>query len=57
MKQKFFLWNFSDNDVRIFDGDRLVQAELVENVKTTLRETNILPVQTTDRSGGYGSTG
>jgi len=51
------LQNTSEVSVVIKDGDRLVQAELVPVVKYEIKETDIRPEQTSDRIGGFGSTG
>ena len=51
------LYNASADVVRIYHGDRIAQGELVENVKTELVETMVMPEQSTSRVGGFGSTG
>ena len=54
---KLLMINLSNEDIRIEQGDRLAQAELVETIDHVLLETNIQPLQKTDRIGGLGSTG
>jgi dUTP pyrophosphatase len=51
------LTNTSVNKVRISNGDRIAQAELVKSVSYTIEETTEAPKQRTDRVGGLGSTG
>ena len=51
------LHNSSADEVRVYHGDRIAQGELVENVKTELVETMVMPEQSTSRVGGFGSTG
>ena len=49
--------NISNVPVKIFDGDRICQGELVRCEKYTLNESDEPPAQKTDRDGGFGSTG
>ena len=49
--------NISNVPVRIYDGDRICQGELVRCEKYTLNESDEPPSQKTDRDGGFGSTG
>lgn len=51
------LMNASNEPFLICDGDRVAQGEIVENNKVWFIETNIEPVDKTDRNGGFGSTG
>jgi dUTP pyrophosphatase len=51
------LTNLSENPQSINVGDRIAQAELVEQIKYEIVETTIAPTQKTDRVGGLGSTG
>ena len=49
--------NMSNVPVKIYDGDRICQGELVRCEKYTLNESDEAPTQKTDREGGFGSTG
>jgi len=49
--------SISNVPVRIYNGDRICQGELVRCEKYTLDETDEAPAQKTDRDGGFGSTG
>ena len=49
--------SISNVPVRIYDGDRICQGELVRCEKYTLDESDEAPSQKTDREGGFGSTG
>ena len=49
--------NLSNVPVKIFNGDRICQGELVRCEKYTLNESDEAPTQKTDRDGGFGSTG
>ena len=49
--------SISNVPVRIYDGDRICQGELVRCEKYTLDESDEAPSQKTDRKGGFGSTG
>jgi len=51
------LYNASGDEVTIQNGDRIAQAELVKCEMYGLVETTKCPEQTTNRSGGFGSTG
>lgn len=51
------LWNISGNAVTINNGDRIAQAELVQNVDYTVEQTPARPLPKTNRTGGFGSTG
>jgi dUTP pyrophosphatase len=51
------LKNTSSNKVRISNGDRIAQAELVKSLSYIIEETTEAPKQRTDRVGGLGSTG
>jgi len=49
--------NISNVPVKIYNGDRICQGELVRCEKYTLDESDEAPTQKTDRDGGFGSTG
>ena len=49
--------NISNVPVKIYDGDRICQGELVRCEKYSLDESDEAPSQKTDRDGGFGSTG
>jgi len=49
--------NISNVPVKIYNGDRICQGELVRCEKYTLDESDEPPSQKTDRDGGFGSTG
>jgi len=49
--------NMSNVPVKIYDGDRICQGELVRCEKYTLDESDEAPTQKTDRECGFGSTG
>ena len=49
--------SISNVPVRIYNGDRICQGELVRCEKYTLDESDEAPSQKTDREGGFGSTG
>tara|TARA_R100000458_G_C8221673_1_gene205838 strand:+ start:346 stop:882 length:537 start_codon:yes stop_codon:yes gene_type:complete len=49
--------NISTETVSIEHGDRIAQAELVENVVCKIGEQLNPPKRKTDRDGGFGSTG
>jgi dUTP pyrophosphatase len=51
------LYNGSADTIRIGHGDRIAQGELVESVPNVLEEVTKQPGQTTERIGGFGSTG
>ena len=49
--------NISQNQLVIKSGDRIAQAELVEDVKYSITESATRPGIKTNRTGGMGSTG
>lgn len=49
--------NISSNQITLKSGDRIAQAELVEDVKYSIVETAVRPGVKTNRVGGMGSTG
>lgn len=49
--------NISSNQITIKSGDRIAQAELVEDVKYSIVESAARPGVKTNRTGGVGSTG
>ena len=49
--------NTSADEVRIKHGERIAQGELVKTETYTIEETFTIPKQTTQRVGGFGSTG
>lgn len=49
--------NISQNQIVISSGDRIAQAELVEDVKYSIVESASRPGVKTNRTGGMGSTG
>ena len=49
--------SISNVPVKIYNGDRICQGELVRCEKYTLDESDEAPSQKTDRDGGFGSTG
>jgi dUTP pyrophosphatase len=51
------LTNLSENPQTISVGDRIAQAELIEQLRYDIVETAEKPEQKTDRVGGLGSTG
>ncbi len=51
------LYNSSADEVRIKHKERIAQGELVKTLDYSLKETTILPERTTERVGGFGSTG
>lgn len=51
------LTNTSSDEVRITHGERIAQGELVKKENYVLEETLRQPTQTTQRVGGFGSTG
>jgi len=51
------LHNITNETLVVGHGERIAQAELVELPKYDLIETDVEPAQTTDRVGGFGSTG
>ena len=51
------IYNMTDVRVKIKNGDRVVQAELVYQPHFALMQLPSAPGQKTDRAGGFGSTG
>ena len=51
------IYNNSQQKIRIYNGDRIAQAEMVFNGRTTINYTKIKPNQKGNREGGFGSTG
>lgn len=51
------LYNNSQEKIRIYNGDRIAQAELVYNTRAIINYTDTRPIRKSDRSGGFGSTG
>ena len=51
------LYNASADEVRIKHGERIAQGELIKTLDYSVEETIIIPEQTTNRVGGFGSTG
>lgn len=51
------LYNASADEVRIYHGDKIAQGELVKTLDYELERTELVPEQTTERVGGFGSTG
>ena len=51
------LYNASADEVRIYHGDKIAQGELVKTLDYELEKTETPPEQTTERVGGFGSTG
>ncbi len=51
------LHNISENSITINDGDRVAQAELVQNIEYVIEQTAVRPIPKTNRTGGFGSTG
>lgn len=49
--------NASNAFVTVKHGERICQGELVQNVRFTIEQIHTKPEQTTDRTGGFGSTG
>ena len=49
--------NLSNVPVKIFNGDRICQGELVRCESYTLDESDEVPSKKTNREGGFGSTG
>lgn len=54
---KIIIINLGDGDFTIKHGDRICQAEMVKNLEYNITETETQPLQKTDRTGGFGSTG
>jgi len=51
------LLNGSADEIRIYHGDRIAQAELIKTLYHDFQETKEIPEQKTSRVGGFGSTG
>jgi dUTP pyrophosphatase len=51
------LHNTSTTTATVYHGDRVAQAEMVQDIGYDLLETPDKPQQKTDRAGGFGSTG
>jgi len=51
------LYNSSNQTVRIHHGERIAQAEMIENVEYEIKQIPEMPTQKTSRVGGFGSTG
>ena len=49
--------NISNVPVKIFNGDRICQGELIRCERYTLDESDEAPTRKTERDGGFGSTG
>ena len=49
--------NISGYQQFVFDGIRICQAELVNELSYMIFQTDVRPEQKTDRGGGFGSTG
>lgn len=55
---KVILYNMNVMEaIKIYDGDRIAQAELISYMQPSLIEVNKQPDQKSDRVGGFGSTG
>ena len=51
------LYNASADEVRIYHGDKIAQGEMVKTHDYQLEQTEVVPEKTTNRVGGFGSTG
>lgn len=51
------IYNNSLQKIRIYNGDRISQAEMVYNNRAILQYTHERPERKSDRNGGFGSTG
>lgn len=51
------LLNTTPEAVRIYDNERVAQAEIVSYMQCSFEEISEKPDQKTDRAGGFGSTG
>ena len=51
------LYNSSADEVYISNGERIAQGELIKTLDFSLEYVTIPPEQTTNRVGGFGSTG
>ena len=55
---KIIMYNMNTMEsIRIYDRDRIAQAELVQYIQPKLSEIKDKPDQKSDRVGGFGSTG
>jgi dUTP pyrophosphatase len=54
---KIIMINTSSESVKIYNGDRIAQAELVKYEQLGIQETWQQPNQKSNRVGGFGSTG
>lgn len=54
---KILLYNTSNIDFFVHQGDRIAQGELVKNLDYTIEECYTAPAKKTNRIGGFGSTG
>ena len=58
LETKLIMWNTNVSEaIRIYDRDRIAQAELVKYEQPILMEVYQKPDQKSDRVGGFGSTG
>jgi dUTP pyrophosphatase len=58
LETKLIMWNTNVNEsIKIYNRDRIAQAELVKYEQPMLAMINEKPCQKTDRVGGFGSTG
>ena len=51
------VYNNAQKKIRIYNNDRIAQAEMIFNYRTILNFTRERPSQKGNRSGGFGSTG
>tara|TARA_R110000796_G_scaffold47404_1_gene114021 strand:+ start:4319 stop:4897 length:579 start_codon:yes stop_codon:yes gene_type:complete len=51
------LYNSSNQTVEVGHGERIAQAEMIENLEYEIKQITEMPTQKTDRVGGFGSTG
>ena len=51
------LYNAGADTINILNGERIAQAELIKTYEYDIKETKNIPEQTTNRVGGFGSTG
>ena len=51
------LFNASNQTVKITHGERIAQAEMIENLEYEIKRITEMPSQKTSRVGGFGSTG
>lgn len=58
LETKLIMWNTNVNEsIKIYNRDRIAQAELVKYDQPQLAEAFDKPNQKSDRTGGFGSTG